>query len=143
MVDHSNIFRCGCLTERRVQCRELGTDNPDVTIPYVSFELESEIPIGFGQTNVEKTNVALIGVEPVTWWKGMVPAPKPGDIVRLNYCTAYVSGGVLCCRITMANQVEVVSQGSCEAQGAGNKQYQELINAKDFFSEMFAAQKGE
>lgn len=106
-------------------------------IPYISLKMQSEIPIGLGETSVEETNVLLLGDVCVEKWESMSPSPQVGDSIRLNYVTLYVKNGAACCRVFDPSQVEILSQEeskSISSLAIDN----EIVNARDFFRLVFA-----
>lgn len=130
-MDHSKIFRTGVITSKAFVSRELAiSEDGSKTIPYVAFEVESLIPIGFGEIHKETTNVVLLGEEPVGVWKLMNPAPRAGDIVKVHYATSYVKGGVMCVRVTDSEQLELIqksthNESTCDALDVFRKMFEE------------------
>lgn len=116
MVDQSKLFRTGVITSKAIISRELAlSEDGSKTIPYVCFEMESLIPIGFNEIHKEITNVVMFGEEPVSVWKLCSPAPVAGDIVKLSYVTAYVKDGVMCVRVTNSEQLELFQKATHKA----------------------------
>ena len=133
MLEHSKCFRTG----RIVKVSPV-MQNRQNNMPYVLVELTSRIQIDVSETIEEATNVLLIGDACVEWWKQITPPPGPNDGIRLNYVTAYVKNGRLCCRVTDPSSIEVVLAQTSEKtqEKKESKPAYESMHANDFFKQI-------
>lgn len=135
--DMSNIFRTGVITNQKFIDRELAlTEDGSKTIPFVCFQMESRFPIGLGEFHTEKTNVMLVGEDPVSAWRQYNPAP--GDFVSLHYSIAYVKDGLLCVRVTRSSDLVITPLTQHQSQSAPKVQ---TCAAIDVFADILAKKK--
>lgn len=138
MDELSKGFRNGILIEQSTK----GYLNFDkVDYPFITIQMLSKIPIGFGEVSEEKTNVCLIGAPIVDAWEKA--NPSVGDGIRISYATSYVKNGTLCMRVDNPDHIEIehVCNKDKESQTISDKLEKEeqssndddTVNALDFF----------
>lgn len=126
MADISKCLRSGQIAG--ISRPSLATDKE--IVPLTIIEIESQIDIGT-ETLSEKCRVLMLGQDLRDYWDSLHPEPRVGDTLRLNSCLCYVRNGVLCCRPSAPDQIEVIYRTK---ESQGKEKDTDILRPEDFVS---------
>lgn len=129
--ESSKMFRTGRLVS------EIGSgefENEGKVLPFLSFQVESNIFIGFGQFSKEVADVLVVGKPSVDFVKEI--GPEKEDEIVLNYATSYFNqkSGRLAIRVTTPEQITVIPKKVADAMKSP-KETTDFVYAAEYFAE--------
>ena len=129
--ERSKTFRTGRLVS------DIGSgefENDGKVIPFMSFQIKSNIFIGFGQFSEEVSDVLVVGEPSVSFMKEI--GPEMGDEVVLNYVTSYFNpkAGRMALRVTAPDQITVIPKKVVEGMKAPTGMEPDFVYAAEYFS---------
>lgn len=129
--ERSKMFRNGRL---KGAIRSGAFDKNGEIIPFLSFQLESNIYIGFGENVSEIADVLVVGTPSVEFVNTVQPVD--GDAVAISFATAYFNpkSNRMAIRVMSPEQISIIPQAVAETAKCSSSEV-DFIEAADYFKE--------
>ena len=148
----SKLFRRGRFVNGSVQGPKMvkfKTEKGIEQIQFLSFTIESDIDIGFGQSMLEVTSIQLLGQETIQKFSTL--NPNGGDEILINNAISYTNQSGAVVRVVSPEQFDVVLVGRSSLEedktsdnSLGKDEESDLIktiSAEDYFREFTKTKK--